>query len=132
MSYGLIWEHARLLMECLQLSEHRIRTGYGVSEAAYGIEEDDPLMGLGQRNGVGSCGWTLISSIMIKTMKKRGHAATFRSALAATLISIAVFAYVDDCDMPHIASDVNTKGEEIANDFQNQLDCWSKLLGATG
>ena len=119
-------------MEALQLSEHRIRTGYGVSEPAYGTEEDDPLMGLGQGNGIGPCGWTLISSQMIKTMKKLGFAATFRSALAATLITIASFAYVDDCDTPHIAPNVDTKGEEIVDSFQAQLDCWSKLLVATG
>ena len=69
---------------------------------------------------------------MIETMKKRNHGAYFRSALSLTLISIAAFSYVDDSDIPMIAQNIDTSGEEIRHEFQAQLDCWSQLLVATG
>ena len=75
--FGLCWLHAKVLFEVLQIAEHRIKTGFGASEPAYGLEDDEPLMGVGQGKGNGCCVWTLISSNMIETMKKRSHAAYF-------------------------------------------------------
>ena len=69
---------------------------------------------------------------MIETMKKRSHGAYFRLALSLTLISIAAFSYVDDSNIPIIAQNIDTSGEEIRDKFQAQLDCWSQLLVATG
>ena len=89
-------------------------------------------MGVGQGNGCGGTVWTLISSKMIEVMKKRGYGANFRSALSLTFISIAAFSYVDDSDLPMMAPDINTPGEDIQEEFQAQLDCWSKCLVATG
>ena len=123
---------AQILFEALQLAEHCIKTGFGVSEPAYGPEDDMPLMGVGQGNGLGGCVWTLISSKLIEVMKKRGHGVKFRSSLSLTLITIAAFAYVDDTDLPMMAPNVNDTGEDIREAFQNQLDDWSKLLVASG
>ena len=36
MSFGLSWLPTKILFEALQLAEHRIKTGYGVSEHVYG------------------------------------------------------------------------------------------------
>ena len=41
MSFGLCPEHARLAFEILQLAEHCIKTGFGVSDHVYGTEEDE-------------------------------------------------------------------------------------------
>ena len=75
--FGLCWQHAKVIFEILQIAEHRIKTGFGVSEPAYGIEDDEPLMGVGQGNGNGATVWTLISSKMIEVMKERGYGANF-------------------------------------------------------
>ena len=69
---------------------------------------------------------------MIKVMKERGYGFNFRTALNATLLSIAAVAYVDDSDNPMMADNVETTGEQISERFQEELDCWSKLLVTTG
>ena len=69
LSFGLCSEHARILFEVLQRAQHRIKTGYGVSDHVYGIEDEIPLMGVDQGNGNGMCLWTLISSKMIVKLK---------------------------------------------------------------
>ena len=132
MSYGLKWKQARVLMETLQLAQHRIKTGYGVSEPAYGSEDEEPLMGLGQGNGVASAGWTLISSKIISVMKEMGFGANLVSSITKTLSEIAAFAYVDDADTPSCAPNVNMTGEELSPSFQEALDCWSKLISCSG
>ena len=110
LSFGLCSEHARILFEVLQLAEHRIKTGFGVSDHVYGIGDDIPLMGVGQGNGNGMCVWTLISSKMIEVMKKRGHGVNLQSSLSLSIISIIYFAFVDDTDLPMSAPTRNTKG----------------------
>ena len=71
MCFGMNWTQASVLMETLQNCDHSIKTGYGVSDPAYGVEEEEPLNGLGQGNGAGTRLWIIISSQMIKVMKER-------------------------------------------------------------
>ena len=74
MSFGLCPSHTRLVLEILQVAEHRIKSGFGVSEPVYGIADDrEPLQGCGQDNGLGPTTWSLISSKMIEVMRKRGN-----------------------------------------------------------
>ena len=70
LSFGLCLLHAQIVSKALQLAKHRIKTGFGVSEPAYGIQDDEPLMGVGQGNAQGPCVWTLISSKLIEVTKK--------------------------------------------------------------
>ena len=70
LSFNLCSDHARIIFE-VQLAKHRIKTEFRVSEHVYGIKDEVPLMGSGQGNGNGMCLWTLISSKMIKIMKKK-------------------------------------------------------------
>ena len=132
MSYGLNWKHTYLMMEALKLAEHRIKIGFGVLEPAYGKEEEEPLMGLGQGNGVFCAALTLISSKMISVMKERGCGVNLVSAITKTLSEIAAFAYVDDADVHTCAPNVNMTGEELQSQFQGALDCWAKLLSSSG
>ena len=131
MSFGLLWLPAKILFEALQLAEHRIKTAYGVSEHVYG-NSIIPEMGTGQGNSIGPTTYTLISCIMIRIMKKRGHGVDMMSSLSLSLISIACFAYVDDTDLPVSGQHRTTTGEQLKVPFQNALTAWSKLLCATG
>ena len=70
MSFGLSWLPTKILFEALQLAEHRIKTGYGVSEHVYG-NSIIPEMGTRQGNSLGPSTRILISCIMIRVMKKK-------------------------------------------------------------
>ena len=51
MAFGVEHTAASMLMETLQLAEHLIKTGFGVSEPLYGNRGLVPEQGLGQGNG---------------------------------------------------------------------------------
>ena len=131
MHFGLAFLPAKILFEVLQCTEHRTKTGFGISKPMYGISKP-PLNGTGQGNLIGPIAWALISSIMNKVMEKRGHVVSMRSALSHSLISIVYFSFVDDTDTPIVGSTRNTTAEELQIPFQAALDSWAKLLTVTG
>ena len=52
MSFGVPQKVCKVLFSTLQKAKHRIKTGFGRSEAVYG-DEQVPIMGTGQGNGLG-------------------------------------------------------------------------------
>ena len=123
LSFGIHYDTARMMMEVLQLAEHRIKTGYGVSQHLYGGKKGDPVpeMGLGQGNGNAPTIWCLISSKMMEVMKRRGHGIDLKSGLSLTLLSFVCFAFVDDTDIPVTADTRNDTGEQVAAKFQKAI-----------
>ena len=96
LSFGLHYESTRFLMEVLQVAEHCIKTGFGVSQPLYGgyKKGEAPEMGLGQGNGNAPTSWCLISSRMMDTMQNRGHSLDVKASLSLTLLSFVCFAFV--------------------------------------
>ena len=69
---------------------------------------------------------------MIKVMERRGHRVKLLSSISATLITLICFAFVDDTDLPCVASSVYESGESVALKFQKSLDDWAGTVKATG
>ena len=65
LSFGMLSIGLRELFECIQNSDHHIKTSYGVSKPAYG-KTDPPSQGVGQGIAFGPSLWTVISSKMIE------------------------------------------------------------------
>ena len=72
MYYGVAWSVTTTLFEVLHKDKHKIKTGYGVSAPVYD-DEETKISGIGQGNGLGPALWALISSIIFKMCKARGH-----------------------------------------------------------
>ena len=72
MKFGMSLIGLRELFACIQNSDYRIKTSYGVSKPAYG-KTDPPSQGVGQGVAFGPTLWALISSKMIDQMKRKGH-----------------------------------------------------------
>ena len=87
-----------------QAKHHYIKTGFGRSEAAYG-DEDIPVSGIGQGNGLGPTLWALISTVLIWMMERHGHSVDLLNSI---------------------------EGEDIKEEFQVALDRWAGGLIATG
>ena len=133
MSFGVSSLLARSVFETLQTADHHIKTGYGRSGKAYGNnDEEEPHQGIGQGNGLGPTLWALLSSILIKNMKRHGHGVNLRSALSLSLVSIVCFAFVDDTDLAITGKDRLTTGEEVIEEFQPALDRWARSLIVSG
>ena len=78
---GFPWAIARTLFQVLQRAKHSIKTGYGVSAPVYS-NEDSAIAGIGQGNGLGPALWALISTIIIKMCKAKGHGMTIVTSIS--------------------------------------------------
>ena len=116
MYYGVAWSLATTLFEVLQKAKNKIKTGYGVSAPVYGNEESS-IFGIGQGNGLGPALWALISSIIIKMCKTKGHGMKVTTPISKQEASILGFAFVDDADLVCGANDVHTTGATMITRF---------------
>jgi hypothetical protein len=109
---------------------------YGVSKRSYGGKHRGlsqiPLHGIGQGNGAGPAIWAVISTILLNTLVEDNLAATFTSAISQTLLTIAAWCWVDDCDLLGTAIKPWERGEDCLDRAQQQMDHWEGLLTATG
>ena len=85
---------ARTLFGMLQKTRHCIKTGFGISDPIYG-DEDVPIQGSEQGNGIAATAWALISTEMFQDMDKASHGLL---AVTGTIPSLVGFAFVDDTD----------------------------------
>ena len=97
---------------------HRIKTGYGVSYPDYDNEEY-PLACLGQDDGLGPVLWCLISSIIIKICKDKGHGMTTISSISKMETSLIRFTFVNNTDLVSGSDDVDTTSDEFIPKFQS-------------
>ena len=69
-AFGVPFNMVRMMLTTLQTMFIYLRTGFGVSEKAYGGKKDDFLQGLGQGNGGAPPGFSIVSALMIKVYEK--------------------------------------------------------------
>ena len=120
MSFGVLQHVCKVLFSTLQKAKHHIKTGFGRSEAVYG-DEQVPITGIGQGNGLGPTLWCLISTILFRRMQKVDHGVSMISALSLSLIQFVGFAFVDDTDLFCAGKTAATLGETLSTDFQAAL-----------
>ena len=119
MYYGIAWSISRNCFQVLQQGRHCIKTGFGLSKPVYGNEDpQNPISGIGQGNGMGPSLWCLISSIIFKDCKRRGHCTTIITAITRKVCSLLGFAFVDDADLTMAASDAQTSSTEMIHRMQ--------------
>lgn len=120
------------LLQTLQLSKHKIRTGFGVSKKHYGRQRDPPIQGLGQGNGMAPMAWAMISTVLIHMMRTAGFGFQLLTCLSIQLISFLCYAFMDDTDLVHTGQSVDTPGSEILADMRKFITHWEGGLRATG
>ena len=128
MYFSVPWSVATMMFLLLQQARHSIKTGYGLSKPVYG----DLSAVIGQSNGIGPALWCLISTIIIKMCKSRGHGTTITTAMSRTEVSLLGFAFVDDADLVSAANDVHTSGEEMIVKMQALMTDWCGGIRASG
>jgi len=131
MSFGVPAMIARTLFETLQKARHRINTGFGISDPVCG-DEEEPIQGSGQENGISPTAWALISTKMIQVMDRAGHGLLTLTAILGTILSLFGFAFVADADLVDGAIDIDTPGEDLIDRFQVAIDRWCGVCRDTG
>ena len=116
----------------LQQARHRIKTCYGVLQPVYGNEDaNDPIAGIGQGNGLGPSLWWLISTIIIKCCKRKGHGTTFTTPISKRVVSLLGFVFVDDADVVTAANNAYQSGGEMIQKMQALMIDWCGCICAT-
>ena len=88
---------------------------------AYG-DEDFPVSGIGQGNGLGPTLWVLISTVLIRMMERKGHGVDLLNSISLRAICLVCFAFIDDTDLVINGRNRFSKGEDIREEFQVALD----------
>ena len=111
MAFGLPRKVASVLFETLQKAKHFIKTGYGRSgpDPAYG-DENNPISGIGQGNGLGPTLWALISTQLLLMMAAAGHGVFLLTSLSLQAIALVGFVFVDDTNLFSTGRTVSTTG----------------------
>jgi hypothetical protein len=121
------------MFQCLQEADHKILTAYGDSTNTYGGNCTVTLQGSGQGNGCGPATYiVIISAIIIAMMKSEGFGVHFITATSLSLIHFVCYVFVDDSDVVHTGSTIDSTGEEVAETMQKVVDHWEGGLRATG
>ena len=130
--FGITKEAMSSMFSTIQGCLHKVRTGLGTSEKAYGglIPGEDPLMGVGQGNGAGPAIWSIISCVLFRIMHLKGYHSSYKAKLSQDFTDLMGFMYVDD-------NDLIIKGEEdtyqrLIDKSQRILSFWNKLIKVTG
>ena len=124
---------ARNTFLVLQQARHRIKIGYGVLQPVYGNEDvNNPIAGNGQVNGLGTSLWCLISTIIIKCCKRKGHGTTIKTPISKIIVSLLGFDFVDDADLVTAANNAYQSDGEMIQKMQALMINWCGCIRATG
>jgi hypothetical protein len=133
LEFGVQLEPLLSIFQCLQKGEHKICTAYGDSDTTYGSNRPVPLQGSGEGNGCGPATYIAISAIIIAMMKSAGFGAKFLTAMSLSMIDFVCYVFVDDPDVVHTGTTIDSTGEEVATTpMQQAVDHWEGGLHATG
>ena len=133
MVFGVLWMIAPNMFFVIQQACHRIKTGYGVSRPVYGNEDaNNPIAGIGKGNGLGPSLWCLISTIIIKCYKRKGHNFTIITPISNRTVSLLGFSFVDDADLVTVANNDYQSGGEMIQKMQAFMTDWCGCIRVTG
>ena len=129
---GVPTSAVKSMLEAIQNMKFFLRTAFGDSTSFAGSTLGVKTQGLCQGNGAAPAGWAVISVVIIRAHKNKGHGATFHAPISGTRMGLAGILFVDDTDLLHVdlsASETITDAHEA---MQSGVTDWGNLLIATG
>jgi hypothetical protein len=97
---GIAWGPIICMLLTIKLMRYYLRTGFGESKQYMGGELSKRRMhGLNQGGrGAPPC-WSLMSSVLVKLQRAKGHVALVITPISLIISTIVGFLYNDDCDL---------------------------------
>jgi hypothetical protein len=77
------------MLKTIQEMQFFLRTAFGDSKTAAGMQIKIKTQGLCQGNGVAPAGWAVFSIVILRAHSKQGHGATFRCPISGTSSNLA-------------------------------------------
>jgi hypothetical protein len=129
---GVPVEGVQAMLEAIQEMKYFLRTAFGDSTDFANSKIEIKYQGLCQGNGAAPAGWAVISIVIIRAHKKRGHAATFVCPMTAAVTKLASILYVDDNDLVHIDMTAKDSAFTTYQKTYESIKSWGQLLIASG
>ena len=114
---GVTCSVATMLFLVLQRTHCSIKTGYDVTELLCSNEEA-VITRIGQRNELEPSLWCLISTILIKMCKMKGHAITIITATSKTVVYLIRFICIHGADLVTTDDNHHTSGTIMTKRMQ--------------
>lgn len=130
-AFGLERNTVKLFLETLEIMDFFLRSGFGVSDEAWGGTSDDPCYGLGQGAGWAPASFSATSTLNVNAYKRLGHGVTYTSAISRRTFYLAAILYVDDANLLEVA-DPSITDEAFIRQVQDAVYDWGKLAQALG
>jgi hypothetical protein len=112
--------------------KYYLRTGFGESKNYMGGDKAKQRMhGLNQGNRAASHCWSLVSALLVRIQRMRGHVAEIKSPISQLIARIIGLLYVDDTDLFTLNPTTITI-DCLWNRTQESLTSWGRLLHSTG
>ena len=101
-AFGVSEHTCAAMLKTIQDMKFFLRTAFGDSKSAAGIRIEVKTQGLCQGNGAAPAGWAVVSIVILRAHKNKGHGATFRCPITKLSAALAAILYVDDSDVIHL------------------------------
>ena len=106
-------------------------TGWGESNSFIGGDLLKTLHGMCQGNRAALAAWLVLSTVLIRIYKRRGHGARLMTPINRCLLDQVGVCFVDDTDLFIFKSCLDTKCK-IFSEAQSSLSTWGTTLTGTG
>jgi hypothetical protein len=118
------------LFTTLQEAVHRVRTGFGDSEAHYwGAVWLMPIHGIGQGNGAGPAIWAVVSTPILNALREQGFGCEIVRLLSSHYTKFVGYAFVDNTDI--IQAALSNNASSAMKQLQEAVDAWKFSLKVT-
>jgi hypothetical protein len=118
------------LFTTLQDAIHKVRTGFGDSQAHYGGPVWlVPIHGIGQGNGAGPSIWAIVSTPLLNVLRSKGFGCEVLCPLSSQFFKFVVYAFVNDTDINQ--SVFSDSPQQAQQQLQATIDTWEFSLKAT-
>ena len=131
-SLGVPLEAVQSMLSAIQNMKFFLRTAYGDSKNCVGSTVSVKFQGYCQGSGAAPAGWAVISVVILRAHKRKGHGATFVCPVSRNVSKLAAILFVDDTDIIHMRMDLDESAEDAHLAMQQSIDSWGALLMATG
>jgi hypothetical protein len=101
-----------VMLKTIQEMQFFLRTTFGDSKTAAGMQIKIKTQGLCQGNGAAPAGWAVVSIVILCAHSKQGHGAMFRCPISGMSSKLAAILYVDTTDVIHLQLDEDELVEE--------------------
>lgn len=120
-----------VMLSTIKGMKYYLRMGFGKSKRYMGEDLARRMHGLNQGSKAALQNWLLISSILVKMQRARGHVAKVITPITKVISTIVGSLYVDDTILFVLREDILTRGD-LLNEAQAALTDWGGSLIASG